>query len=287
MSDLQPLQKLQFAQRPVPASDIGDKGELAWLPLSQLYVDPAYQRAILDSGKANIRRMIEAFSWLQFGTLVVSRRTPSRYAVIDGQHRATAAMLHGGIDKVPCLILKGGREAEARAFAAINGNVTRIHPLQSFRANVAAGDGAAREIVDLCARGGVTIAPYPKMDPDPGETMALGSIRQVRKNYNDAILIAAFKLLRAAEPEAGIGAAAIIGAAKTLSVNPQWARDPKLYGGKLADRGGIAALSTKARARKATHGGPEWSSFHAVLTDAVNLAIRTAGLPLNKMMAGR
>jgi hypothetical protein len=212
MSTLQPLPRLTFIPPPVPSADIGDMGELKWLPLSALAIDPAYQRAILDSGKANIRRMIEGFSWLLFGVLVVARRPDSanggrQFAIIDGQHRATAALLHGAIGEVPCLVLRGGQEAEARAFSAINGNVTRIHVLQSFRASVAAGDGEARRLVMLCGRGGVTIAPYPKAELLPGETLALGTLRTCAKRYGEDVLVAALTLLRAADSAIAQGSA--------------------------------------------------------------------------------
>ena len=285
---LQPLPKLAFVPPPMPSAEIGDMGELRWLPLTALFVDPVYQRAILDSGKANIRRMIEGFSWLLFGTLVVARRGDARFAIIDGQHRATAAALHGGISEVPCLVLRGGIEAEARAFSAINGNVTRIHALQSFRASVAAGEPAARALVALCSASGVTIAPYPKQDLNPGETFALGTLRTSAKRYGTDVLAAALRLLRAADASAGLSAAAIMGAADALHHNPAWAREPARFGPMLTARGGgLAALTERARARRAARGGPEWTNFAAVVTERLGFAERNAGVDLKRLMAGR
>lgn len=287
MTALRPLGKLTFAITPAPSSDVGQPGELAWLPLKQLYIDPAYQRAILDSGKANIRRMVEGFSWLLFATIVVARRGKNSFAIVDGQHRATAALIHGGIDKVPCLILKGGQAAEARAFSAINGNVTRIHSLQSFRASVAAGDTAAKQLVELCAKANVTIAAYPKQELDPGETMALGYIRRVQRQYGDKILIAALTALRTMDKFVGLPADAIQGAAAALHAKQEWANNAEKVGAKIAESGRIARMISRAQERKLTRGGAVWMNFQAVFTEAVAATERSTTAPLSRLMAGR
>jgi hypothetical protein len=232
--------------------------------------------------------MIEGFSWLLFGTLVVSRRDRDRYAVIDGQHRATAAMMHGRIRDVPCLVLKGGIEAEARAFSAINGNVTRIHALQSFRASVAAGDVASRDLVAICAKAKVAIAPYPKAELDAGETMALGTVRVCLKRYGEKALVASLKLLRASDDGAGLGASSIMGTCDALAKNEAWAKDAERCGAALTARGGgLAAVVERARARKATRGGTEWVNFSAVMSERLAAAQRTSIVPMSRLMAGR
>lgn len=289
MSALQSLPKLQFAITPTPNREVGLPGELKWLALSALFIDPAYQRAILDSGKANIRRMIEGFSWLQFGTLVVGKRDGGRYALIDGQHRAIAAFLHGGIDKVPCLILEGGLEAEARAFSSINGNVTRIHPLQSFRASVAAGDSDAVSLVDICRRAGVTIAPYPKPDLGPGETMALNTLRNAAKKHGGPKLVAALEILRTIDPDSGLPASAVIGSIAMISEGGIGTTDAKKGAGYIGKRGPgqIAKLVDQAKTRKLTRGGAEWVNFCAVLVSALGTALRTGGQDMSRLMGGR
>ena len=287
MSTLQPLAKLSFSPIPTPARDVGAKGDLRWIPLEQLYIDPTYQRAILEAGKANIRRMIEDFSWLQFGTLTVGTRPGGKFAIIDGQHRATAAMLHGAIKAVPCLVLSGGPKDEARAFSSINGNVTRIHVLQSFRAKVAAGDENAIGLVDLCASADVKIAPYPKMELDPGETLALGTIRQVMKRHGADGLQAALRLLRAADPESGLGAAAIMGTAWALSQKPDWRKTASKIGEQLFANGGARKLLDRTQQRKVTYGGTEWSNFSHVITAAIEMALRAGSVPMSRLMGGR
>lgn len=287
MSTLRPLENLKYPVLIKPAADIGTPGELKWIELSRLYVDPTYQRAILDSGKANIRRMIEGFSWLQFGTLTVGVRPEGKFAIIDGQHRATAARLHGGIKSVPCLVLTGGPRDEARAFSSINGNVTRIHALQSFRAKVAAGDAGAVELVQICRKADVTIAPYPKTELNPGETLALGAVRAAIARHGERFLVGALRILRAADPDAGIGAPPIIGTAYALTKKPEWIRDAEKLGRALAARGGAKRLQGEAQKRRLTRGGTEWSNYAALIADAITMAQRAGSIPASRLMAGR
>ena len=67
MSSLAPLQTLTYILPPTPPASLGTPGRFAWLKLSQLRIDITYQRDILDSGKSNIRRIIEQFDWKKFG----------------------------------------------------------------------------------------------------------------------------------------------------------------------------------------------------------------------------
>lgn len=287
MTELRNLPTLQFAQRPIPAPDIGDKGELKWLRLSDLRVDPTYQREILETGKANIRRMIEGFSWLLFGVVIVASRPNGKYAIIDGQHRVTAALLHGNIAEVPCLVLSGGGAAEARAFSAINGNVTRIHVLQSFRAKVAGGDVYAVALVRMCARAGVTIAPYPKTELQPGETLALGSLRSCLKKHGEKPLVAGLKILRALDETSGLSAPAIMGTCEALIGKPEWISGGVDLATKIAAPGKLASLCEKARTRRATRGGTEWINFTAVINEALSMASRVGSLNMKRLMGGR
>jgi hypothetical protein len=257
--------------------------------LDQLFIDPAYQRTILESGKANVRRMMEQFSWALFGALVVSQRAPRIYAVIDGQHRATAALNRGGIDKVPCVVLSASVEAEARAFSDINRNVTRIHPLQSFRAAVAGGDPEAKEIVAACAEAGVVIVPYPKAVElmKPGETCALSGIRKSLKRHGEQATITALIMLRTADPDAYLPGAAVDGMCAAVPNHPDWHRDAAKIGEAMGRNTTLLQLVSRAQERKLARGGTVWSNFAALIESKIAAASVRSGAPLNRMMAGR
>jgi ParB-like nuclease domain len=60
-----------------------------------------------------------------FAPVVVSPVAGGKFAIIDGQHRTTAATLVG-FDSVPCQIVIAAKEEQAAAFKAINGTTTPI-----------------------------------------------------------------------------------------------------------------------------------------------------------------
>lgn len=276
-SALSPLERLSFADAPGFSRSIGVPGELQWLPLKQLFIDRSYQRNVLESGKKNIRTIVEQFSWALFGVLVVAHRGTGKYAIIDGQHRALAAVYRGDIEKLPCLVLKGGIADEALAFAAINGNVTRVHALQSFRAKVVAQEKGALAVVAVANAADVKIAPYPKTEQwlSPGETLALGSIQVGAKKHGDALVIAALKMLRAMDPSAPLSGPAIQGAIRCLSAKREWVSRAQEHGRKIACK--MADLVSQASQRKAGYGGPLYLSFEAILTSKIEAEARASG----------
>jgi len=285
---LQPLQRLQFQVAPVCSPAVGDEGVLMWIAVDHLYIDPDYQRAILDNGKANIRRIIEEFHWRRFGVLMVSKRADRVFVIMDGQHRSVAALMHPKVKRVPCCVFTLKRAEEADSFVALNGNVTRMHPLQNFRAAVQSGSPDARALVELCERGGVTIAPYPRPELAPGETMALASLKTARKKLGDVVLLAAVRMLRAMDGQSGLSAAAIQGACHLLKERTDVLAKAEATGRLLSDRGNtLAKLDAKADERRLTRGGPKWMNFAALLSDAIASAQRTSSLPMKRLMAGR
>src|ERR1700733_1143860 len=98
---------------------------LQWLKVADLIVDPAYQRPIIGNGRRNVEQIARTFCWSCFAPVVVSPVEGGKFAIIDGQHRTTAAALVG-FDSVPCQAVIAAREEQAAAFKAINGTTTPI-----------------------------------------------------------------------------------------------------------------------------------------------------------------
>lgn len=265
---LKPLPQLRFTPAPVPHDSIGTPGRLEWIALSDLVIDERYQRAIMGAGEKNIRRMIEQFSWALFAPLVVALRRElggdDRYAVIDGQHRAVAAKLHGGIETVPCLVLQCDVADEARAFAAINGLVTRLHTVHVFRARIAGGDPVAVAIGRLCKAAGVVIPSYPipRGHIKPGHTNAVGMLETAFKTHGEKVLGDALKLLMAAKGELWINKATIFGATSAPAETKIGLADAIA----AAAPKGIEALLREARLSAAGGEGKEQGHFAALLT---------------------
>jgi hypothetical protein len=75
------------AGRPGPAP------QLLWIEIKDLVIDPSYQRHIGKRGAANIRQIAENFDWSKFAPVIIAPIEGGQYAVVDGQHRTTAALL--------------------------------------------------------------------------------------------------------------------------------------------------------------------------------------------------
>jgi hypothetical protein len=184
---------IESFERPKAVS-AGAAPMLQWLNIDQLVVDPAYQRPILGKGRRNVDRIARSFTWSCFSPVVVSPVEGGKFAIIDGQHRTTAAAL-AGFESVPCQIVVAALEEQAAAFKAINGITTPISRMALHAAAVVAGEPSAEHITDVCRRGGVELLRYPVPieKQNPGQTMAIGAIAQCLQRYGEETLITALQ----------------------------------------------------------------------------------------------
>jgi hypothetical protein len=162
----------------------GAAPQLMWINIAQLVVDTSYQREITAQGKRNVRAIARAFTWCYFSPVIVAPLSGGLYAIVDGQHRTTAAALVGH-PAVPCQVILAAPHEQAKAFTAVNGSVTRVHTLAMHKAAVAAGDAAAREIERVVAAGGAQVLAYPvpELKQRPGQTMAIGALRDMIREF--------------------------------------------------------------------------------------------------------
>lgn len=220
-----------YAKLRVPGT-FGMVPRLEWLSIMALVVDPEYQREISYVGRKNIRKIAENFSWAMFGTVMVASIGSDRFAIVDGQHRTTAAALCG-IEKVPCQIVEALQGEQAAAFRAINGNTTRPHTIQLFHAAVTAGETGALKVVQVCGRAGVKIARSLAPCRDR-ETFSVGAIRKGIERHGEATVELALRMIL----HSGDGAALeltrtiIVAVIEVLALHPEWQK--KLSALKLA-----------------------------------------------------
>lgn len=153
---MRPIDPSAYPKPEGPLASLGAVPMMSWLPIADLRVDPAYQRDILGEGRRTVLTIARGFDWCKFAPVVVAAIEGGQYAVIDGQHRTTAAALRG-VEKVPCLVVIADQARQAEAFAAINGTVTKISSLAIYHARVAAGDPEALKVAEVCRRAEVTI----------------------------------------------------------------------------------------------------------------------------------
>jgi hypothetical protein len=205
--ELLPLSSVAFSPpfpNPAPTDALS---QLAWLDIRDLFIDPRYQRPINARGEKNIRQVIENFSWSLFSPIVVCRRSKGRYAVIDGQHRAIAALTHGGIERVPALVINGTLHDEAKAFSVINGAVTAILPTQIWHARVVGEEYDAVMLQRVFSAVGVVILRSSKAlgSYNKGETVAIDALEAAYKRYGKGALTLALRTVLDTAPSGNPG----------------------------------------------------------------------------------
>jgi hypothetical protein len=198
---------------------------LQWVKIADLVVDPSYQRPIFGEGRRNVDRIARNFRWSYFAPVVVSPVEGGKFAIIDGQHRTTAAALVG-IESVPCQVVIAGRDEQAAAFKAINGATTRISRMALHAAAVVANEQEALEIAEVCADAGVELLryPVPLESQAPGQTMAVGAIQAVLRRYGREVVVTALRCFtRSSNNRPGVLTARMIKAmCEVLHRNPGW-----------------------------------------------------------------
>jgi hypothetical protein len=198
---------------------------LQWLKIADLVVDSAYQRPITGKGRLNVDQIARSFSWSCFSPVVVSPVEGGKFAIIDGQHRTTAAAILG-IECVPCQIVIAAPEEQAAAFKAINATTTPISQMALHAAALVAKEPSAIQIAHVCACADVELLRYPVPlgKQRPGQTMAAGAIAGCLKRYGEATLIAALQCVtRTSNNKAGaLSARTIKALCVVLHGNPAW-----------------------------------------------------------------
>jgi hypothetical protein len=227
---------------------------LQWLRIEDLVVDPTYQRPIVGQGRRNVNQIAQAFSWSCFSPVVVSPVEGGKFAIIDGQHRTTAAALVG-FESVPCQIVIAAREQQAVAFKAINGITAPISPMALHAAALVGREPWALEVADVCARADVELLryPLPVERQSPGQTMAVGVIARCLKHYGRATLITALQCItQTANNKPGALTARMIRAlCEVLDSNHHW-RDSGLALLDAFDAIDLAAIQSTSAMLTAT-----------------------------------
>ena len=136
-------------------TETGPQGRYQKIDKRLLHIDEAYQRARVDT---NAERMAKSFNWAAFGPLIVSNRNEHEYFVIDGGHRAYAAMFRPDICTVPCYVIEGlTREQEAEAFVKINKHRRPPTGVDVFRAQLVMEDPLALEVQAVLDKHGIEV----------------------------------------------------------------------------------------------------------------------------------
>ena len=253
-ANMRPISPEGF-ERPKPRS-AGPAPMLQWIQIADLVVDPTYQRPIIGKGRKNVDRIAREFSWSCFAPVVVSPVEGGKFAIIDGQHRTTAAALIG-VERVPCQVVIAAREEQAAAFKAINGITTPISALALHAAALIAQEPWAVEVADVCARADVQLLryPLPAEKQQPGQTMAVGAISHCLRRYGADTLITALQCVTETENnKPGVLSSRIIKAlCSLLDENKGW-RDSGLSLLQAFDHIDLAKIEKDSALEAATRG---------------------------------
>jgi hypothetical protein len=177
-----------------PKSSSGATPLLQWVAIRDLIVNGSYQRDMSPKSRRNITRIAENFRWTFFAPVVVAPVEDGKFAIIDGQHRTTAAALCG-IESVPCQIVVAEECEQAAAFKAINADTTPVSPVALYAAALAAGEAWAVELDHVCACADVELLRVlPKGGRlKPGQTVAVSALRRCLRRYGRDTLITALQ----------------------------------------------------------------------------------------------
>ena len=228
--------------------DAGAVPMLSWVAISEMVVDPAYQRPITRQGHCQVDQIARNFSWSCFAPVIVSPVEGGKFAIIDGQHRTTAAALVG-IDTVPCQVVILPVKEQAAAFKAINGITTPMSRMALHTAAVTAGDPLAIQVEEVASCAGVELLRYPVMAGKlvAGQTLAIGAIYWCLERYGRNVLITALQCITQTNNNkpGALCARSIRATCDTLSKNVEW-QDAGLNLLEAFDRIDIAAINNNS-----------------------------------------
>jgi hypothetical protein len=219
-----PLSTQRFGS---PASEFspGPAPFLEWIETGRLVVDVTYQREIGRRGAVNVNQIAENFDWSKFAPVIVAPVEGGQFAIVDGQHRTTAAMLRGQ-DKVPCQVVQADRAKQAAAYAAVNGNITKTTAQQLYHARLAAKDPHALELAEVCSAAEVEILRknLVRSEIKKGQTYAVTALSRCLSQYGRDTLITALQCItQTAGGNPGFVRSTIIEAlCQVLHEAPQW-----------------------------------------------------------------
>lgn len=129
-----PAEPLGIADQPSPM--------LQWVKIADMVIDDAYQRPLNQGGWRVVRGIAENFRWSCFTPVLLAPIEGGLFAVIDGQHRAHAALMCG-IEAVPAMVVPIAATEQARAFVQVNTARTAMSQYNKFKAGLAAGEAWA------------------------------------------------------------------------------------------------------------------------------------------------
>ena len=133
--------------------------------ISDLKVDPSYQRQLTPSGESQIQSIVAHFDERALGSIIVSVRDSSgdKY-IIDGHHRVQAAR-RVGLKYMDAIVMRGlSRSQEAELFLRHNQR-SAVGVSNKLKARMTMNEPQAMAIKDVCASSGFELTPNTSSNP--------------------------------------------------------------------------------------------------------------------------
>lgn len=266
--NLFPIVALPEVEKSAP---MGMIGRMQVVPISKLVVDATYQRAVSVGSVRNIRRICTAFDWAKFLPVIVTE-DGEKFSIVDGQHRTIAAASVGVTD-VPCYVLSCTAAEAAAAFAAINGNVTPMQPIDLWFAELAAKSPKAVSLQRVLDAASVKVT-RKKEGYVVGETRSIGVLSRALEFYGSAVLTTILQcIVETGDGNPGMLTGAIInGIGRAVRTKPELLSNPsKLF--EVFDSISISSMLYEAGIESARSGNP----IQFIITRQINQEIRQVG----------
>lgn len=262
---LHPILPLGEAQDGIARGSIG---RLEVVPISKLVIDDVYQRAVSAGSVRNIKRICSEFDWAKFLPVIVTQ-SGDTFSVVDGQHRCIAAMTIG-ITEVPCYVLSCSAAEAAAAFAAINGNVTPVQPIDLWFAELAARAPEAVALQDVLDAASVKVT-RKKEGFSVGETRSINVLRRAYDFYGPAILTTILQsIVETGDGNPGMIYGAVInGIGRAIRTKPDLLANPSAIFDAF-DNLELANVIYEAGVESARTGNP----VQFIVTRVINAALR-------------
>lgn len=257
----------------------GAAGKIEIVELTKLRIDPLYQRDLIADF---VEKMAENWDIVTAGTIVVSKRPNGELYIIDGQHRAAAAVRAGESHILAQVLNEPSAEEEARL--RLKGNFKRTDRVyEVFRARIAAGDPKAKKIRNILKSLDTQINYSPTSDS------GINAVSAVEKLYDLDEGVTLVKILSLQKEL--FGPITPEHAASNTMKALAWffaRHENEITSDRFKQKYksmGPAALSRSGRAHKASLGGSLWMNIYRALvtmyneglTDANKLEWRTKG----------
>lgn len=247
-----------------PAKKAERSSHLTWVPLSEMKVSPRAQQKFRP---AHAEMIAADFNIEALGFLVVSHRDGAYY-IMDGQHRAAAAKIHGyGDQQLQCECYEGlTEEEEAEIFLERN---TRKEPpaFEKFRIAITAGRLVECEIERVLRANGFVLS----LDNLPGAVSAVATLKKVYDRAGSTTMAKSLRIVRDSYGDAALTAQVIEGVGLLCQrYNGELPAEPDVTKRLGAINGGVNGLLVQANLLHAKFGGTKANAVAGAAVDVLN-----------------